>query len=346
MENEFNNELTHEELLIKIIKGEVLTSKEESRLNEWVVANEQNRKILNDIISLSIEMDALDVVSTIDADQAFQRVSNKIRKNSIKLWIGRVQKFAAILTIPLILAVTFMVCDDVRENNKESVAQMLEFRTNSGMTGKVMLPDGSTAILNSGSVLRYPSRFAKGEIRSVSFEGEAYFDIVKDEHCPFVIATSSEEKIKVYGTTFNLDAYPGKNVTTTLVDGIVGFLYSDKRGDSHEIILSPNHKLEFNPTCKVLSVKETTCLPETSWKDGKVILDKTPLTDILTSISKRYNVDFKISNPELATITFSGGTMTMNSLEHTLKSLNIASGINWRTLPISDFESKQIIEIY
>jgi hypothetical protein len=48
----------------------------------------------------------------------------------------------------------------------------------------------------------------------------------------------------------------------------------------------------------------------------------------------------------MASITFSGGTMTMNSLEHTLKALSLASGINYRIQPTEDIDTKQIIEIY
>lgn len=342
-ENEFNNNAV-ENLLVRFCDGG-LTPEEEALLERWIEEDESNKNILKDCINLSLEMDALDVVSSIDTDKAFHRVTRRIKENNFKRFFSKIQKFAAILTIPLIAVVTYMVCANEAQEDLSEI-QILEFRTNSGMTGKIILPDGSTAILNSGSVLRYPSSFAKGEPRSVSFEGEAYFDIVKNERCPFIINTSSEERIKVYGTTFNLDAYPGKNVTTTLIDGTVGFAYSDRRGEEHEIILTPNHRLEFNPICKVLSVKETSCLSETAWKDGKLILDKTPLKDILNSISKRYNVDFVITSEDLASITFSGGAMTMNSLEHTLKSLNIASGINWRSRPMEEIGAKQIIEIY
>lgn len=345
IESENYREQTVEQLLLRLCEGR-LTAEEEVRIESWVEEDENNKKIFDEIITLSLKMDALDIVSSIDSDKAFQRTTKKIRRHTLNRWAGRIQKFAAMLVIPLMATIIYMACNDLNRNNDSVTAEMLEFRTNSGMTGKVMLPDGSTAILNSGSVLRYPSTFAKGKVRSVSFEGEAFFDIVKDEDCPFVITTSSDEQIKVYGTTFNLDAYSGKNITTTLVDGTVGFLYSDKRGEKHEIILTPNHKLDFNPICKVLSVKETSCLAETAWKDGKVILDKTPLVDILNSISKRYNVDFSICDPELASITFSGGAMTMNSIEHTLEALNIASGINWRIKPIEDIDAKQIIEIY
>lgn len=334
-----------EELLPLYCDG--LLSEEDSLLVEkWVEEDEEHRKLLQDMLNLCMDMDALDVMSKVNTEKALKRTTSKIRRKRMNDWGVRIQRFAAMLAIPLAAALSYMLVDDYREDARREPVRMMEFRANAGMTGKVMLPDGSTAILNSESVLRYPSTFTDDKSRNVTFEGEAFFDIVRDESHPFVITTASEEKIKVYGTQFNLEAYPDENCITTLVEGSVGFIYDDKRGEEHEVMLTPNHKLEFNPVCKVLSIKETSCLAETAWKDGKVILDKTPLKDILKSLSKRYNVDFSIKNAETASITFSGGVMTMNSLEHTLESLKIASGIQWRIIPVDKLDSRQVIEIY
>ena len=336
-----------EKLLPLFCEGK-LTEEENAVVEAWVEEDESHKKILQDMLELCLSIDAHDVMTGVDTEQALKRVKAKIHSRRNRVWLGHIQRFAAILSIPLALMVMYLGMKDLREDmaEAEEPVRMMEFRTNAGMTGKVILPDGSTAILNSGSVLKYPSTFADDGSRQVTFEGEAFFDIVKDELHPFIIATSGSEKIKVYGTTFNLEAYSGENTITTLLEGSVGFTYSDQRGVEHEVMLKPNHKLEFNPVCKMLSVKETSCLAETAWKDGKVILDKTPLKDILRSLSKRFNVRFSIKNVELESLTFSGGLMTLNSLEHTLEALKIASGLEWRYIPFDDLNSRQVIEIY
>lgn len=47
-----------------------------------------------------------------------------------------------------------------------------------GSQTKVILPDGSTVVLNSGSVLKYPLSYGKKE-RNVHLVGEGYFEVAK-----------------------------------------------------------------------------------------------------------------------------------------------------------------------
>ena len=69
----------------------------------------------------------------------------------------------------------------------------------------VLLADGTTVHLNAGSKLLYPVRFV-GKRRIVTLEGEAYFDVRKDEEHPFVVRTRFGE-VTVLGTAFNINAY-------------------------------------------------------------------------------------------------------------------------------------------
>ena len=69
------------------------------------------------------------------------------------------------------------------------------------------LSDGTKVWLNSDSELRFPVTFV-GDRRSVEIEGEAYFEVAKDEGKPFhVLANGSD--IKVVGTSFNVMTYRG-----------------------------------------------------------------------------------------------------------------------------------------
>ncbi|MHA7057296.1 FecR family protein [Aquimarina sp. M1] len=72
-------------------------------------------------------------------------------------------------------------------------------------TGKkyrsINLPDGSLALLNHNSSIKYNEDF---NLRNVKLEGEAFFDVVAHEH-PFVVITDHGE-VKVLGTEFNVKA--------------------------------------------------------------------------------------------------------------------------------------------
>ena len=82
------------------------------------------------------------------------------------------------------------------------------------------LSDGTRVFLNSDSKLVYPVTFGN-ECREVILQGEAYFEVAKDEKRPFIVKTS-DLSVQVLGTAFNLSCYPDDlRVETTLVRGSV-----------------------------------------------------------------------------------------------------------------------------
>ena len=334
-----------EELLPLYCDGK-LTEEENVLIQNWLAGDPAHAKILQTMLEICLDADAIDVMTSVDVEKALQRVGSRIRRNHRRATWSWIRNVAAVMCIPLLGAVTYMILAEKQDMAVDTEVCMLEFRTNPGMTGKVLLPDGSNVILNSGSVLRYPSMFISDEARVVEFEGEAYFDVAKDEERIFVVKTSSDERIEVYGTEFNLDAYPGRNSITTLVEGSISFCYSDMKGNDEKIMMTPNHKLEFNHASGIISMMETSCQAETAWKDNKILLDRTSMADILEILSKRYDVDFVVRDTTVSNMTFSGGIITMNRLEHLLESLSISSSIKWRYLPSENINQKQKIELY
>ena len=84
----------------------------------------------------------------------------------------------------------------------------------------ILLDDGTEVWLNADSKLKYPIAFS-GESREVILSGEAYFDVAKNKDCPFIIQ-SQDYKIRVLGTTFNLNNYEdSEELQLTLCTGKV-----------------------------------------------------------------------------------------------------------------------------
>ena len=74
--------------------------------------------------------------------------------------------------------------------------------------------------LNSASELRYPVRFT-GKNRQVTLEGEAYFEVARNEARPFIVQ-SGKQRVEVLGTSFDVTAYEGEpGIYTTLLQGSV-----------------------------------------------------------------------------------------------------------------------------
>lgn len=79
----------------------------------------------------------------------------------------------------------------------------IEFSTNAELD-IVELEDGTLVYLRKGSRLNYPENFSS-DARNVILEGEAFFDVARDENRPFSIFAGNT-KTEVLGTSFNLDA--------------------------------------------------------------------------------------------------------------------------------------------
>lgn len=88
-----------------------------------------------------------------------------------------------------------------------------------GQRAEVKLGDGTQVWLNAGSTLSCSAGFATGQ-REVHISGEAFFEVARDKHRPFIVSTG-DMKIKVLGTKFNVSAYEPAAATISLVEGAV-----------------------------------------------------------------------------------------------------------------------------
>jgi len=79
----------------------------------------------------------------------------------------------------------------------------------------ILLSDGTTVFLNSGSSIKYPVKFIKGMNRQVFLDGEAFFEVAKDEKHPFIV-DAQELNVEVLGTKFNVSSYQEMNILTQL----------------------------------------------------------------------------------------------------------------------------------
>ena len=167
------------------------------------------------------------------------------------------------------------------------------------MTTSVLLPDSTVVHLNSESSLRYPTFFA-GDVRQVELNGEAYFDVTQHPRKRFIVSTPHHSQVEVYGTSFNVEAYGNETpISTTLIEGSVGFIYKNSKGKFQKSMLSPRQKLVYSPQTGDIKCYATSGESEISWKDGKLIFNDTPLDEVLHMLGKRFNVEFVLSNKGL-----------------------------------------------
>lgn len=172
---------------------------------------------------------------------------------------------------------------------------------------QLVLSDGTRVFLNAASTLTFPTRFA-GNKRIVSLIGEAYFEVAKDNKYPFQVNTK-DQQLTVLGTHFNVAAYPGETVKTTLAEGRV-LLLQPSTGISQP--LKPDQQAVLLSK-KGFAIQKVDPSQEIAWIDGMFIFNSIPLKDAMRQISRWYDLevdydslpDKKVSATLFRTLTLS-----------------------------------------
>jgi len=201
-----------------------------------------------------------------------------------------------------------------------------------GQMSNVVLPDGTTVQLNSGTTLNYSANFNSGK-RVVTLEGEAFFDVAKDPSHPFLVKTKTLD-FEVYGTSFNIQAYPDEHVlNATLVDGSLGVF--SKNGDDVST-LEPRENLMYNNQTKAMEIKRVNTNMYTSWKQGLITFWNESLSAIALKLERWYNVEIIIQNKDLANELYIGTIMKNKPIDQILEVFRVTSSLKYRVVQRPD----------
>jgi len=182
---------------------------------------------------------------------------------------------------------------------KEEIAYT-EHYVPKGKLLQLELPDGTKVWLNSDTKFRYPKEFGPG-MREVYLEGEAFFDVTKDASRPFRILSGGKLTTTVLGTSFNVKAYGADDVNeVAVITGKVSVVHTTSDDRSSEVLLQPGQKAVLIKAQDLLSKEEFTDTDHyTSWRDGKLTFEDTPVDEVISSLSRYYNIEIKLSSGTL-----------------------------------------------
>lgn len=163
-----------------------------------------------------------------------------------------------------------------------------------GKRFELELSDGTIAYLNAGTSIKYPIQFLEGQDRAVFLVGEAFLEVTKDSNRPFIVNTSNNMDVKVFGTKFNVSNYPEDEITeVVLVEGSVGLQVDSKT----KTILEPGYMGSFHREHKNIIEKPVITSVYTSWMQGDIVFRNMTFTNILKKLERQYN--FTIENQNL-----------------------------------------------
>lgn len=192
-----------------------------------------------------------------------------------------------------------------------------------GQKANMTLPDGTRVWINSDSKITYNSDFNRSS-RDVKLEGEAYFEVAKNEKLPFIVQTSLVD-VQALGTAFNVKAYANDtDVETTLVEGkvLVNTPLQSK-------CLLPNQRMIFGKHDNSVSIEpEADAQAYAAWRTNQLMFNHQDLKSITKVLERYYNIKFVFEEEKLETYCFSGA-IPNTSLESLLEIIAMTSPMSY-----------------
>jgi len=248
---------------------------------------------------------------------------SKENSNKLRMLWQFYSRVAAILLLPILIVSLYYY---LGAGDKHQSATWVEVHSPYGTRTRFSLPDGSTGWLNSGSVIGFPSQF--GSTRTVTLNGEAYFDVVKNPNSPFII-DAKPVKIKVLGTSFNVVSYDNDSISEVIVAS--GKVEVEAEGQKDKQNLLPSERLVMNRLKNSLTKSTVDVQNYTSWKSGKLIFLNDNLSEVIRKVSRFYNVDFEV-NENVDRKELFRAILEEESLEEVLRYMKLTMSVDYAIL--------------
>ncbi|WP_160712529.1 FecR family protein [Chitinophaga solisilvae] len=245
-----------------------------------------------------------------------------------RLWYGA----AAAAIIGAIAVVAFFW-----QHQQPQQPLALKWDTLTNTTNNIQLftmTDGSEVWLNTHSSVIYHQQYNHQQ-RELWLQGEAYFQVVKDEQRPFSVHTGSLTTT-VLGTAFNISTSnkADGSIQVSLIEGKVAV----SKEHAFNKILLPGQMLQYSngqaPELTAFAPHEIL-----DWKKGKIFFDNTMLADALAKLQQRYGYNIILEDTHLRKKKISGEFNRDMSLEKILSTLEYVHNITFKRVDDSTYQA-------
>ena len=235
--------------------------------------------------------------------------SKKSKGNSVVALAAAVLFVISVICAVLFNSHTTAVVTVVESKNTQKRSAGTEF------SGKkyLHLPDGSTVILNQGSYLEFPVKFAKSK-REVRLTGEGYFDIKHDALVPFIVY-AGKIKTTVLGTAFNIKSDSTYNkVIITVTRGKV------KVGDEKREygIVLPNQQIAVDTHDNTYLKRTVVAATVVEWKKEYLLLDDVSMEEAKAVLENKFNIKILMANEALSKCRVTATFLNNENLEQVM----------------------------
>lgn len=240
---------------------------EDKELMEWVEESEQHK------LDFMNSWQMYHAMGLLGEERAVSDISIG-KRYRIATWT----KYAAVIVLIFVTGYFSSLLWQSRQQQDELVQEISVPR---GQRVNITLSDGTLVWLNSLTKISYNPSFS-GDKRMVHLDGEAYFEVKRNEKKPFIVQTSKGD-IEVLGTKFNVEAYTSSpKLVTSLMEGSVKF-----SAGARSIVLKPLQKVLLTDGIMLLS--NITSLDDYTWRDGLMSFTNASFEELMEKFEKYYS---------------------------------------------------------
>lgn len=275
-----------------------LSSEEKRDFFRWISFSEKRKELFFQIKVLHYTKDKH--LPSFDIDKGWSKLVDKVdeheKRRTRNRTLLRIVSYAAVFLAALLIS-------NPPFGNRQSVNQVARYEMGDPLKAdKITLPDGSIIYVGKKTTVYYNTDYGIKN-RTVYLNGEAYFEVAKQKHCPFLVK-SGTQSIEALGTRFNVIAYAADTLMqTTLLEGSVRLTMENIQEPYY---LKPNQQLTYIPESKQVSIANVDGKQATEWVTGYFHFNGEKLDIILNRLNRVYEMNFIVQSEKLKEYTFSG----------------------------------------
>ena len=309
---EINNH--YSDLISRYLSGNA-SDAQVAELEAWVMADPENKEQFIAFKKAWMLAGMEQEIETIDVEAAWQKTAGELFDQGKVVEMRPKSNRRVWLSIAAAIALIFVASFWFLRNN--GVEEPMFVQANEEIQS-FDLADGSKITLNQASTLSYSVDEETGQ-RKVELDGDAFFEVARDEARPFVIQTQMIE-VEVLGTSFYVDSRKDLDEIQVIVkSGKVAV-----RSDSAEEILIADEKAVYDKNSGKLTKIVNRDVNYMSIRSDTLKFEDTRLEDVAFALNRRYKSKISIQSEELKDCPFNG-VYPNRSLEFILQIIELGN---------------------
>lgn len=236
----------------------------------------------------------------------------------------RLSFILAAASILILIGVGGVLFSIISSKRVQPQTNYISISTSVGIVKEITLADSTHVWLNAMSSLHFPQDFGNKN-REVYLNGEAFFEIAHDPDKPFIIHTQ-HTITRILGTSLNINAYPSENdIQVTVVSGKV-----EVNTDNNNVILHAGQAAVCSKTDNQLIKKNITKAADYAlWRSGTLVFHHTPLSEVIRTLQRVYNMEFIVENKAIGKYQLSGHFDVHQSVKMTVRAICLSVDANY-----------------